>query len=150
MKKIILKLAVALFLPVTMLTSCQSAATKAENSGDKVQDARENVAEAKQELNQALIDSVMLFRKISDEKISKNEKTIAEFRVKIAKERKENRVRYEKNLAVLEQKNLDLKKKLAEYKEERNQDWNEFRTEFNHDMDELGKAFDDLTVNNVK
>ena len=150
MKKIILKLAVALFLPVTMLTSCQSAATKAENSGDKVQDARENVAEARQELNQALIDSVMLFRKISDEKISRNEKTIAEFRVKLAKERKENRVRYEKNLAVLEQKNLDLKKKLSDYKEERNQDWNEFRTEFNHDMDELGKAFDDLTVNNVK
>lgn len=28
--------------------------------------------------------------------------------------------------------------------------WGTFKTEFNHDMDELGKAFNNLTVNNIK
>jgi hypothetical protein len=29
-------------------------------------------------------------------------------------------------------------------------DWEKFKREFNHDMDELGKSLKDLTVNNKK
>jgi hypothetical protein len=42
-----------------------------------------------------------------------------------------------------------LKKKLADYSEDGNEKWKTFKVEFNHDMSELGKAFSDLTVNNV-
>jgi hypothetical protein len=29
-------------------------------------------------------------------------------------------------------------------------DWVSFKREFNHDMDEIGKAFEDLTIDNKK
>jgi len=41
-------------------------------------------------------------------------KNIAEFKARIAKEKKENRADYEKKLLVLEDNNSDLKKKLAD------------------------------------
>ena len=57
----------------------------------------------------------------------------------------------EKKLAVLEQKNDNLKAKLADYKKDESKDkWTTFKKEFNHDMAELGKAFKDFTVKNTK
>ena len=42
-----------------------------------------------------------------------------------------------------------MKIKLEEYKEEGEENWTSFRNEFNHDMEELGKAFEELAMNNV-
>ena len=127
----------------TMFTACQS-------SGAKVENARENVEDAKQELNQALNDSIRQFKKESEEKINAIEKSIAEFKTKIATEKKETRVIYEKKLSELEQTNKEMKKKLEEFKDDGQEAWASFKSEFNHDMDELGNAFKDLTVDNKK
>ncbi len=40
--------------------------------------------------------------------------------------------------------------KMNDYKANGKENWEIFKKEFNHDMDELGKAFKDLTVKNVK
>jgi nitrogen regulatory protein PII-like uncharacterized protein len=50
----------------------------------------------------------------------------------------------------LEQKNIVLKNKLADYKDEGPDKWTSFKTEFSHDMDALGKALKDFTLNNKK
>ena len=102
-----------------MLNSCQSS-KKIESARDNLQDARENVVEANNELSLALNDSIQQFKKESKEKISSYEKTIAEFKIKIANAKKENKAQYEKKLAWLEQKNSDMKKKLEDYKDETN------------------------------
>lgn len=54
---------------------------------------------------------------------------------------------YEKNIMALEQKNKDLRTKISNY-ESNQSDWESFKREFNHDMDEQGQAIKDLTVNN--
>ena len=43
-----------------------------------------------------------------------------------------------------------MKQKMADYKEEGKEKWETFKVEFNHDMEELGNAFKDLTVKNTK
>jgi hypothetical protein len=48
----------------------------------------------------------------------------------------------------LEQKNRDLKKKLEEYKDEGQSKWEEFKTNFKHDMDGIGKTMKDLFKDN--
>ena len=53
---------------------------------------------------------------------------------------------YHNKIMELEQKNSDMKKKLDDYKTEGKQKWEIFKTEFSHDMDELGKAFNDFIV----
>ncbi len=43
-----------------------------------------------------------------------------------------------------------MKIKMDNYKEDGKEKWEAFKSEFSHDMDELGSALKDLTVNNVK
>ncbi|MBK6283604.1 MAG: hypothetical protein IPF54_14015 [Draconibacterium sp.] len=47
----------------------------------------------------------------------------------------------------LEQKNNILRAKIESY-ESNQTDWESFKREFNHDMEELGMAFKDLTSDN--
>jgi hypothetical protein len=143
MKKSIFTLAIIVFIAGAMFTGCQS-------SADKVQDAKDNVAAANQALNQAVKDSIQQFKKESAEKISNYDKNIADLKAKIAAVKKENKAAYEKKLTALEQKNIDMKKKLEAFKDDQIDQWNAFKREFNHDMDELGQAFKDLTVDNKK
>lgn len=153
MKNTFLALTVAVFMAGTMLTGCQSSANKVENAEDKLQEAEGEVLDAKLDLNKAINDSVteyQIFKKEAEEKIIAQEKSIAEFKARIAKEKMENRAKYEKKLAELEQKNSDLKKKLDDYKDEGQSKWENFKAEFNSDMDKIGKAIKDLTVNNSK
>ena len=104
MKKTIFILAIAMLAAGTIFTACQSSGEKVDNARENVQEAKDKVAEAKQELNQALNDSIRQFKKESEEKIYAIEKSIAEFKTKIATEKKETRVIYEKKLSELEQK----------------------------------------------
>ena len=143
MKKTIFTLTISMFIVGAMLTGCQSSKTKVEKAEDKV-------ASANQELNQALSDSIKQFKTESAERISNNEKNITEFKARIAKEKSENKAKYEKKLAELEKRNMDMKMRLADFKDEEQTKWEKFKVEYNHDMEELGKAFKDLTVKNVK
>lgn len=143
MKKSFFTLALTMVMAGIILTACKSSVKKVENAQDKV-------LEAKQDLNIAMKDSIQQFKKESEERISNNEKNIVEFKARIANEKKENKAKYEKKLAKLEQKNSDMKKKLADFKDEEQVKWEKFKVEYNRDMDELGKAFKDLTIKNVK
>ena len=57
---------------------------------------------------------------------------------------------YNKKIEMLEKRNNELKAKLESLQDRTAEEWNEFKKEFNHDMSELGEAFEDLTKNNVK
>jgi hypothetical protein len=143
MKKSIFALAIPMLMAGAMFTGCQSSKTKVENAQDKV-------AVANQELNQAVKDSIQQFRTESAERISNNEKNIAEFRARIASQKKVNKAKYEKKLAELEKRNSDMKMRLADYKDEEQVKWEKFKVQYNQDMDALGKAFKDLMTDKAK
>ena len=90
------------------------------------------------------------YRKETADKIAANDRSIAEFNSRIKEQKREAAADYKLKIAKLEQKNSDMKKQLDEYKADGKEKWGKFKTEFNHDMEELGKAFKDLTVKNVK
>ena len=113
-------------------------------------DAKEDVGIANQELNQALKDSIQDFRKKTEEQLIANEKSLALYKEKIAKENKEYKAEYEKEWAKLNEKNKEMKARLENYNEEKDGNWEKFKTEFNSDMKDLGNAFKNLTIKNVK
>jgi hypothetical protein len=151
MKKTFFALGIGTLIAVSSLSSCQTSAEKVGTAETKVNEANENLADARMELNKAQSDSVSeyyTFKKESELKIAAHEKSIAEFKARIASEKKENRAKYEKKLAELEQKNTDMKKKLEDYKEDGKDKWMAFKTEFTHDMDNLGTALKGFTAKN--
>ncbi len=146
MKKSILVFAALAFISGTLITSCSSPAEKVENAELEVNQANENLDDA----NKAYEEDVEKYRKETAIRIAENEKSIAEFNLRIENEKKEVKADYKKKIAELEQKNTDMKKRMDEYKLEGKDKWEQFKSEFNRDMESLAEAFKNLTVNNEK
>ncbi len=83
-------------------------------------------------------------------KISENDEKIAALKEKSWNEKKDTEQKYEEKVAALQQKNDNLKKKIKESDATKTSKWSLFKREFNHDMDDLGRAIKDLGVDSTK
>ena len=113
--------------------------------------SEQKVEGAKQELKEAKADYVAEWQKFkteSEAQIKANEDRIDAFKEKMDKVGTKTKAKYDKAIAELEQKNRDLKKKLEDYKDEGESKWEEFKTNFNRDMDGIGKTMKDLFKDN--
>lgn len=146
MKKTIYFLTTTLFVSGIILNSCKSSSEKVENAGENVSDAKQDLTKA--EINYT--DAIQAFRKETADKIAVNDQKIAELKAKIENEKKSAREEHKKRIAELKQKNEDMKKRMDKYQDNGKEGWESFKREFDHDMDGLGKALNDLTVNNSK
>jgi chromosome segregation ATPase len=144
-KSIITSTALALFM-VVGFTSCNTPTQRVENAQEEVNDAEADLKKA----NEEYLADVESYRKETAEKIASNNQSILDFNNKIQAKKAEARADYKKEILSLEQKNADMQRRMNDYKSDGKDDWKKFKTEFNHDMDELGKAFKALTVNNIK
>ncbi len=136
------------------LTSCQSSAQKADNAQTKVEDAKADLKDAQKDANAAAqkaanAEEWKAFKNETEIKIKDNETLVAELKAKKKSTGKALDATYIKSIEALEQRNKDLNARLVAY-DKGQSDWESFKREFNHDMDELGQAFKDLSVNNKK
>jgi chromosome segregation ATPase len=168
MKKSIFSLiaAVLFMTTTTFLTSCTSpdkkvenAQVKVDNAQEKVADAKDKVADAKDNLTEAQKMANAEAEKVANAaawkaykaeaevKIKANDVRIAELKASMKKSGKAVTAIYKENVAILEKKNAAMKNRISDYDKSQS-NWESFKTEFNHDMDELGTALKDFTVNN--
>ena len=138
-----------------MLTSCQTSEQKVSDAKDKVNDATQDLKNVQKAANEAEAqkaanaESWRTFKNESEAKIKSNEAVIDELNTKMHSSGKKVQAVFKKNIAELKQKNHDMMVRMNAY--EKNQsDWESFKREYNHDMDELGRALKDFTVNNKK
>jgi len=146
----IIRFALLVFTISIMQISCKSNAEKTEDAEQNVSEAKKELKEAKDEVNSeaaklANAEDWKKFKSEAESKIKDNETRIAEHREKMKKSGKTMDAMHEKKIANLEEKNKELKQKLDNY-ETSQSNWESFKTEFNHDMDELAAAFKGLTV----
>lgn len=139
----------AAFTACIIGSSCKSSDEKIKDSREDVTEAQKDLDESNARLNQALYDSIQEFRTESDLIITTRENDIAELKQKLAKDRRANKAQYALEVAKLEKKNNDMKRRLAEFRGEGAQQWKDFKDEFSHDMNELGQAINDLNKNNI-
>ncbi len=145
MNNSILVFAVIGSLAGILLTGCEKTAER------KVEDAKETLGDAKQGLKDdqtKYLAEWQTFKSESEQTIEANEKRIDAFKDKMDKAGRKAKAKYSKEVAVLEQNNRDLKKKLEDYKDEGQSKWEEFKTNFNHDMDGIGRIMKDLFKDN--
>jgi dynactin complex subunit len=116
-----------------------------ENSEKSKQDIKENIKE-----NEAYKLEMDEYRFRIAEQITTNENSIIAFRSRIASQKKEARADYEKKINDLNNKNTDLKMRLDAFNADNKESWELFKVEFGRDMDELGNALRDFTINSQK
>lgn len=154
MKKSILVLAVATFIAGNVFTSCKSNTEKEEDAVENVQDAKENLEDVTEDINNDAITKAndeewQTYKAEANKTIAENEARIVALKNAKNKPGTTFDATYKKNIESLEDRNAALKSKIEDY--ENNQtDWSSFKREFDSDMNELGEALKDLTVNNKK
>lgn len=123
-----------------------------ESSTEKVKDEQENVREANEDLEEAKRENEADIAKFKEEQlvaIAENEKSIQDFKIKIASDKKAT-AEYKDEIVNLEMKNQMLSQKMDGYQGDSKEKWETFKTEYMHDMESFGKAFKDLTTKNTK
>ena len=153
MKNIIIALTVITMLAaVTVFTQCQSSDQKVDSAKAKVQDAQKDLKDVQKDAdaqNAAEAEEWKIFKSETEAKIRENEARIVELSDKKNTLGKKLALNYADKMEALKQKNKDMQSRIDTY-DKRQSDWATFKREFNHDMDELGQAFKDLTVDNKK
>jgi len=154
MKNILFMLAIAMLITSGSFIGCQSPTEKVEAAEKDLQEAKEDVRDAQQEVADSLhraatAEEYEAFKTEVQVKIKKNNDRIAELRVKRSKPGKAMDEYYETRIVALEKRNAELKVEIDSYDKSRS-DWEQFKREFNHDMDELGEAIEDLFEDNKK
>ena len=154
MNKTIYTLAITSLLTATILTGCQNSTKKEQVAQDKVIDAQADMKDATEELvvakKEATAQQWKQFKAETNARIAENESRIAELKVKMNKTGNSIDAMYAKNIEELELKNKEIKVKVDTYKNDSNDDWESFKREYNHDMDQLNQSLKDITVDNKK
>lgn len=129
------------FIAGLVFTGCNN------NSENKVEDAREEVHQANQELKEARAEydkEWQLFKTEAELKINAIKSKIEEFKVAMKTMDTIFKTKFENELLTMEQKQIELQKKLNEYHYEGKDNWREFKKGFNDDVDIVENALEDI------
>lgn len=132
------------------LTGCQP--NNKEAAEKDLAKEKEDLREAQRDVNEAAdrVATIAEYEQFKNEaaiKIQKNNERIAELRVKLAKPGKAMDEHYVVKINKLEQDNKDLRVRVDTYDTTKS-DWEQFKREFNRDMNVLGEAIEDLFEDN--
>jgi len=165
MKTNILSLTVIVFMAGAVLTSCgqaskQDATTVKQDVKELSKDLKQGAKDTSEEIKTNVTSNWQKFKTSSETVIDNTEHNIKALREKIALANKKEQEKLTKELDQLEQKNKELKEKLAQrakafkdgvisFNATTVANELKFEREFDHDMSELGTALKDLFKNNV-
>lgn len=146
MKRSIYTLAFALLITGTSLVSCKQTSDEStiETNTEEVEGTSVMVKSTTQNKEWEA------FKISTDSTINRNEMRIAELKVRMQDTKKSVDSSYQNKVIQLEEKNQEMKMKLDNYQNDAGENWDSFKTELNHDMNEIGNALKDLTVDNKK
>ncbi len=144
-----LRIAMIVCITTVAMMSCNNSP---EKKAEKVEDAKEAVVNATNDLDKARQDSAdeyNQYKVASDSRIRENDSLLVVLKARIKEEKREARITYEKELNQLEEKNEKLKARIHGYKENDKNKWESFKLGFNQDMDALGKSISALAHRNM-
>jgi hypothetical protein len=137
---------------VFLSTSAIACNTSTEKKAENVEIAKEKVIIATDALDKARVDSAneyQIYKEASDKKISDNNDKILALKAEIQLEKSELKLKNQKALDELDQKNMKLKLKMQQYKQADKNSWERFKLSFNKELDEMGKSISALAQKNM-
>jgi len=115
---------------------------------------RDDTKEKVEEANKAMIEAQaqyemewQQFKTDAELKIDANQKQIDELKVAMKTTSAKFKAKYENQVLTLEQNNIELKKKLNDYKYSGKDNWEEFKRDFNREVDTVVIALNEIFKN---
>jgi len=149
MKANILIISILTSLAAMTFAGCNFSIDQKEQTLEK---AKDNLETATADLELARSDSAEFanYKIESELKLRENELLIAEMKDKMKSERRESLTKYEKQLDSLDIQNTKLRNNMHLYRCENRAKWEQFKENFNKEMDELGKKISQMAEKNMK
>jgi len=129
-------LASSLLIAGLFFTGCNNQ----ENAKDSVEQANQDMINAQVQFEK----DWQQFKSDAELRINDNQQKIDDYKTAMKTTSTKFKAKYENEVLTLEQKNIELKKKLNDFKYERKENWEEFKTTFNNDMDVVSNALNDI------
>jgi len=142
-----------LFLAILVSISISSCNKSPKSKQVDLNEAKQEVEIAKEDLDKATTDSVYAFNNYKSSiqiKLVENEKVITDLKAKIEDKDRKTQTLYYRQLENLQIKNTELKLKIENYKQGPTQKWELFKVDFNNELDDLGKSISTIANNNMK
>jgi len=122
-----------------------------KSADQKLADANANALESQENADNAVNQSVaeqewQKYKNDAEIKIAEHEKIIADYRAKMTSANGKLQAKYDKKIDDLDRTNLELKTKLNDYKDEGKTKWEQFKSEFDNDLNGLGTALKAFVV----
>jgi len=130
-------LAVILLIAGIFFTGCDSSGDGAK---DDVKQANQNMIDAQVEFEK----DWQQFKSDAELRINTNQQKIDDFKSAMKSTSTNFKAKYENEVLTLEQKNIELRKKLNDFKFERKENWEEFKRSFNYEMDVVVNALNEI------
>jgi len=145
---------IGMFLALALLSSCMSNDQKKEDARNKTQTALENLNTAQNNENKvaqkvATEEELKTFKLESELKIKNNEVSITKLKLKMNKPGSALDEVYARRIDSLQLKNQNLKTRIGNY-EKTHTDWGKFKSDFNRDLNQLGKNLNSLADEHLK
>ena len=130
-------LAFILLIAGSLLTGCDN---NRDNAKEKIKQANQEMVDAQAQYEK----EGQQFKSDTELKINANQKNIDDFKTALKKTSKNFKAKYENEVLTLQQKNIELQKRLNDYKYEGKDNWEKFKQEFNTNIDSVGNALKSL------
>lgn len=147
------KLGLIGFCLMILVAGCQPADEKVADAKGKVQDAREDVAVAQQDLKEASREARaewqadwLAFKTDINKKVADNERRILELRSEVARLDVRYQSEYSTNLDEVERRNNELRERVNNSTDEGDARWEAFKTDVGRDFDNLKTSIENIKI----
>ena len=130
MKNIYLIISVILLIAGSVFTGCEN---NRENDQEEVRKANQEMIDAQAQFEKEW----QQFKTETELKIDANQKKIDDFKAAMKTTTAKFKAKYENQVLTLEQRNIELKKSMNEYRYEGNDNWEKFKIDFNREIDTI-------------
>ena len=145
MKKLHLIISCTAILTSVIFIACGSSSKNSKNAQKSALIKTQNLYT----VNEKLTAEYRTYNEETASKISDNEKMIIYFKSKFTYMNSEDKASYEQRIIELGKKNNYMKEKMKEFSLEGKENWSDFKSEFNHEMNELENAIRSQAGKNV-
>ncbi len=134
------------FIVTMIYAGCESTPEKRiENAEEGLHEAKKEIKEAIKDARTAYRDEWHTFQFEMEAKIRDSEYRMNELKRKMVKADGKTKSKFDKEIEAVERQNENLKHRLAEYKDEGKEKWDEFKTDFAREVEIIEKSLSDLT-----
>lgn len=135
-----------LLISVLVLQGCDRPSNRMDTADNSVIESERDLSERDLEDGSSEVNAeVQVFRNENEEKITENNRLIAEIREKIRNETDmEVKARHELRLEAFEEANRELKRDMDNYRASTSDDWSEFKDDYADRMENLGDSLKDF------